>query len=203
MKIETIVVTGNIGSGKSSIISTIKSFVENKVEFFSFDEFTKELYENDEVKRFLMLMFGTTQKSAISDMAFASSVMKEMLDKFFFKFVEQKFLDLVNREDRTSLVIEFPLFFEMERLSIPIQLVRSKVKVIVVACDDEVRVARVKNRDNFDEVKIQSIMASQMAQADKIEKADYVVDTTNGQCDDYVRDLLKHKFKGVFYNVST
>lgn len=48
MKIETIVITGGIGSGKSSVIESIKRQTEKKVSFFNFDDFTKELYERED-----------------------------------------------------------------------------------------------------------------------------------------------------------
>ena len=62
MKIETIVVTGSIGSGKSSVLETIKRESEAKVEFFSFDDYTKELYKREDVRNFLTVMFGNSAK---------------------------------------------------------------------------------------------------------------------------------------------
>lgn len=211
MKIETIVVTGSIGSGKSRVLETIRNMSEVKVNLFSFDEFTKELYERDDVKKFLNMMFGTTDRKKISDMVFAAgrqmgktetvNILREQLNDFFFKIVEEKFVELVNRKQHTTLVIEMPLFFEMKERSNAIKMVRSKVKVIAVVCDNEVRIERVKNRDGFTEEKIRNIIESQVPQDYKIENADYVIDTTPGHCEVYVEDLMKHKFKKVFFHV--
>ena len=212
MKIETIVVTGNIGSGKSTVLNTIKAESQVKVEFFSFDDFTRELYEREDVKAFLVAMFGTSDRKEISDKVFASArqigktevanVLRDSLNEHFFKFVEDKFLELVNRKAHHTLVIEFPMFFEMKQRSIPIQMVRSKVKVITVACDDEIRMQRVKSRDGFSEEKIAAIIASQFPQSVKIENADYVIDTSNGHCENHIRDLMKVKFKRVFHHAA-
>ena len=211
MKNETIVVTGSIGSGKSRVLEAIKNFSQVKVDFFSFDEFTRELYLREDVRDFLMVMFGTTDRSKISDIVFASgrqmgktetvSILREQLNDFFFKLVEEKFIELVNRKQNSTLVIEMPLFFEMKERSSAIQMVRSKVKVIAVVCDEAVRMQRVKLRDGFSEDKIKSIVSSQIPQEVKVEKADYVIDTTDGHCDVHVQDLMKVKFKKVFQHV--
>ena len=211
MKIETIVVTGSIGSGKSRVLETIRNMSEVKVNFFSFDEFTKELYERGDVKKFLTMMFGTTDRKKISDIVFAAgrqmgktetvNILLEQLNDFFFKIVEEKFVELVNRKQHATLVIEMPLFFEMKERSNAIKMVRSKVKVVAVVCDNEVRIERVKNRDGFTEEKIRNIIDSQVPQEYKVENADYVIDTTNGHCEVYVEDLMKHKFKKVFFHV--
>lgn len=211
MKNETIVVTGSIGSGKSRVLETIKNFSQVKVDFFSFDEFTRELYLREDVRDFLMVMFGTTDRSKISDIVFAAgrqmgktetvSILLEQLNDFFFKLVEEKFIELVNRKQNSTLVIEMPLFFEMKERSSAIQMVRSKVKVIAVVCDEAVRMQRVKLRDGFSEDKIKSIVSSQIPQEVKVEKADYVIDTTDGHCDVHVQDLMKVKFKKVFQHV--
>ena len=211
MKNEIIVVTGSIGSGKSRVLEAIKNFSQVKVDFFSFDEFTRELYLREDVRDFLTVMFGTTDRSKISDMVFAAgrqmgktetvNILREQLNDFFFKLVEEKFIELVNRKQNSTLVIEMPLFFEMKERSSAIQMVRSKVKVIAVVCDEAVRMQRVKLRDGFSEDKIKSIVGSQLPQEVKVEKADYVIDTTDGHCDVYVQDLMKVKFKKVFQHV--
>lgn len=213
MKNETIVVTGSIGSGKSRVLEAIKNFSQVKVDFFSFDEFTRELYLREDVRDFLMVMFGTTDRSKISDIVFASgrqmgktetvSILREQLNDFFFKLVEEKFIELVNRKQNSTLVIEMPLFFEMKERSSAIQMVRSKVKVIAVVCDEAVRMQRVKLRDGFSEDKIKSIVSSQIPQEVKVEKADYVIDTTDGNCDVHVKDLMESKFKKVFQHVDS
>lgn len=206
MKIETIVITGGIGSGKSSVIEAIKRQTEKKVSFFNFDDFTKELYEREDVKKFLNTLFGTTDKKEISDIVLngeeseTTKIMREELNEFFFSLVEEKFIELVNRKPVSTLIIEMPMFFEMKKVSPKMQMVRTKVKVIVVTADDDVRIARVKNRDGFTEDKIRNIMSVQEPQQYKIEKADYVIDNTNGDCDNNVIDLMKNKFMKVFFN---
>lgn len=211
MKNETIVITGGIGSGKSSVIECIKRNTEVKVGFFNFDDFTKELYDREDVKKFLKTMFGTSDKKEISDIVFNSerqmskteitNILLDQLNEYFFKLVEDKFIELVNRKPVNTLVIEMPMFFEMKKLSSKMQMVRNKVKVVVVVADDEVRINRVINRDGFTEQKVRDIMNTQVSQTVKVENADYVIDNTSGSCEINVIDLMKHKFKKVFFNV--
>lgn len=211
MKIETIVITGGIGSGKSRVLETIKKQSEIKVDFFSFDEYTRELYELQSVKSFLMTMFGTDDRTKISDMVFASgsqmgktetvNILREQLNDYFFKLVEEKFLELVARKTHRTLVIEMPMYFNMEEASILMRMVRSKYKVVVVGCDDDVQIERVKSRDGFTEEKIRNIMASQKDKFYQVEHADYVIDTTNNDTEQQVITLMRDRFKKVFFHV--
>ena len=206
MKPEVIIVTGNIGAGKSTVINKIKE-MNGAIEFYNLDDYTKELYEKEEVQQFLMTMFGTTVKEEISNKVFAgarnigksesSKAMLEVLNDFFFKFVESKIIDLVTSAKRHT-VIEFPLFFEMMEKSAELKLLRSKVKVIAVVCDNKIRRERVKARDGFDGSKIDTIFSSQMDQIKKMEKSDYYIDTSLENCDIILDELLKTKFKKVF-----
>lgn len=203
MKFETIVVTGGIGSGKSFIAKAIQQKAETKVEYFNFDDFTKELYLRQDIQDFLMFMFGTCNRSKISDLVFGNEVMRYEINKFFFSHVEAKFMELVNRKAHSTLVIEFPMCFEMMQISNSIQLIRSKFKTISVTCDDATRYRRVQNRDGFSIDKIQSIVVSQMPQQQKNEYADYVIDTSNDGGLDQLDQLMRNQLKKAFYHVAT
>lgn len=199
MRTEPIVITGSIGSGKSFVIDAIRKESTEPVDFFSFDQYTRELYQREDVRNFLTVMFGTTDRSKISEMVYKSPVMKDGLDNFFFDLVEEKFIELLN-ERHGGLVIEFPMYFEMKQRSEKIKLARNKVKVVAVVADDEVRRARIKVRDGSSNEKIDAIFATQVPQTFKIENADYVIDNTHGNCINHIRDLMKTKFKRVFYS---
>lgn len=200
MKNEIIVISGGIGSGKTSFINAIKELSEVKIDFFSFDEFTKELFKKNEVQEFLMIMFGTTEQSKISDMVFKHEALLQSLNEFLFNFVEEKFLELVNMKHHHPLVIEFPMFFEVKEISDAIKFVRDKFKVVLITADESVRMNRVKNRNNFSEEKIKNIFKAQMQQDQKIVLADYVVDTSNQTSMEAAEKLMKNKFKKVFFS---
>lgn len=199
MTVNTIVITGGIGSGKSTIINKIKQTAQTKVDFFSFDEYTKQQYDCPKVKEFLITMFGTDDRTRISDIVFKCPEMREALNSYFRCFVEDKFLELVNRKSPHNLVIEFPLFFEMMEVTPSMQLVRSKVKVVAVTCDEEIRKARVIARDGFNSEKVDAIIASQKSDQYKISNSDYCVDTA-GNTDENVVSLMTTKFKKVFFH---
>jgi dephospho-CoA kinase len=204
MNNEIIVVTGNIGSGKSFLVDRIKDLAnENdvKVDYFNFDDFTKELYQNQEVQNYLLTMFGTLDKTKISDIVFSTPSMLEALNNFFFAFVEHKFIELVDGKKHHPLVIEFPMYFEMKERSTEMQLNRHKVKVITVICSDEARINRVMARDNTSREKVEQIVASQLPQEYKMTHADYVVDTSKSDAKS-LTELLTTKFKKVFKHAS-
>lgn len=202
MKTETIVITGSIGSGKSSVVKAIGELSPIKLDFFNFDDYTKELYQRHDVQEFLMVMFGTTDKSKISNIVYKSEEMYENLNKAFFAFVESKFIELITRKEHGVLVIEFPMYFEMLQKSVCMQLQRSQAKVIVVTCDDEVRLDRVRNRDGSNSQKVAAILNHQMSQEDKKLKADYQIDTTDtATVNARLETLMRERFKKVFYHV--
>lgn len=203
MKTEPIVVTGSIGSGKSFVLDVIRKESKIPVSFFSFDEYTRELYARQDVQDFLTVMFGTTDRKKISDIVFKYPELKSGLDDYFFGLVEKKFMELITEKSGHGLVIEFPMYFEMKQRSALMKMARNKVKVIAVVCDEEIRRQRIKNRDGISEEKIAAILSSQVAQEFKIENADYVIDNTHGECEVHVRDLMKTKFKKVFFHADS
>jgi guanylate kinase len=80
------------------------------------------------------------------------------------------------------------------------KFVRDKFKVVLITADDSVRINRVKHRNNFTEEKIKNIMAAQMSQEKKAVLADYVVDTSNQETKHAAEQLMKNKFKKVFFS---
>ena len=174
-----IIITGNIGSGKSTLIKGICGEFPN-IRTFSFDDFTKELYQQPEIVDFLIEHFGTADKSTVSDLIFGTSgdEMREKLNSHFYKLVEEKFVDLVTVPQDAPLLIEMPLYFEMLAKSQSMQMLRNCVYVVTVIADDSVRIERVKNRDGFTLEKIQVIMNKQMDQQEKVAGSDFCLDNT-------------------------
>ena len=136
-----IIITGNIGSGKSTLIKGICEEFPN-IRNFSFDNYTKELYQQPEIVDFLIEHFGTADKSAVSDLIFGASgdEMREKLNSHFYRLVEAKFIDLVTSHQDTPLLIEMPLYFEMLSKSQFMQMLRNYVYVVTVIADDSVRI---------------------------------------------------------------
>ena len=68
-------------------------------------------------------------------------------------------------------VADIPLLFETGRAS-------DFDAVIVAACPPELQISRVMARDNATEAEVRQRMAAQLPIADKVARADYVVDTS-------------------------
>lgn len=160
-----VVVTGGIGSGKSTVLAAMEKLANEDVEFFSFDEFTRELYKLPTVRQYFINMFNTVDRKTISNIVFSSPSVKQVNDDYFMRHFEKKFVEIANQalSANTSLIIECPVFYEMLNRSDAMQQLRSKISVVVVTCDQATRVKRVTNRDNVTPEKVQQIMNSQKA----------------------------------------
>jgi dephospho-CoA kinase len=63
-------------------------------------------------------------------------------------------------------------------------------KLIVVTCDTDIRIARTKARDGFDEAHIRQVMANQLTDVERITHADYVIEN-DGDLKDTVVQIEK------------
>ena len=78
------------------------------------------------------------------------------------------------REEATSpyVVLVIPLLFEAANRAASVQ------RTLVVTCDDAIRIARVMKRSALSEAEVRSIIATQMPTADRIARADDVIDNS-------------------------
>lgn len=69
--------------------------------------------------------------------------------------------------------------------------------MVVVDVPEEVQLQRTMQRDSNDEAQVRRIMAAQMTRADRLEKADYVIDNSGAledldkQVDELHREFLQ------------
>ena len=86
---------------------------------------------------------------------------------------ERAFLDGARQSGAALAVLDIPLLFETgadKRCD----------KTLVVTASPEIQRERVLARPEMSEAKFAALMARQMPDADKRERADYVIDTGNG-----------------------
>jgi len=147
---QVIVITGGIGCGKSTVMSSLKEKFPD-ADFFSFDKFTEELYHEASVRMFLINNFQTVDRKVISKLVFANPALKQVLDDYFFPIAEAKLLDLIRQYHRSekSIYIECPMFSEMFYRSPELINNRAKLHVIVVTCDKDEQISRVMMRDKL------------------------------------------------------
>ena len=179
-----IVITGGMGCGKSTITKYLKSRLPD-YHFFDMDEQVRNLYDNEQMKKNLVFLFGTHNRREISDLVFANPIARERL----YGLMNDTIFDLLHRHHQHENVIyDIPLYFEMRE-----QLEFVPDEVICVICSPETQRARIKSRDGFSDEKISSILALQLPLREKAFMSDYVIETdgTPEESIDQLERILK------------
>lgn len=166
-----IVFTGNIGCGKSTVVSALSNLLP-EYEFHDVDVLVHELYQDHNFQSWLLKEFGTSDRTRVSNIAFSDHLKCKMLEA---KSIELLHDAVMAIWEKPNTVLEFPLYFEMgyDRYKTP------DTVVVAVTCSDDFQYSRVKTRDGFSDEKIQAIMAKQLTQERKAELADYVIENND------------------------
>ncbi|MER8995292.1 dephospho-CoA kinase [Mesorhizobium sp. M0678] len=170
--------TGSIGMGKST---TAKMFAEAGVPVHDSDEAVHRLYADQAAPMVEAAFPGTTRSGAVDRTKLAERVLGDAaalkrLEAIIHPLVRAD-ADAFLAENRAAgaplAVLDIPLLFETGG--------RDRVdKVVVVTAPPEVQRARVLARPGMNEEKLASILARQVADAEKRRRADFVIDTGQG-----------------------
>lgn len=162
-----IAITGNIGSGKSTVVKLLKTYLKN-FEFFDIDAMVHDLYEEDEgYQAVLLQMFGTVDRKTISDIVFNNPELRSQLEDAT-KLTMQK--HMIEMHAQPFILVEFPLLFEMRCAS-------DYDLVICCYVDEDVQRTRVMSRDDITEEKFNKIRAAQLSTELKKTLSHVTIDT--------------------------
>lgn len=170
--------TGSIGMGKST---TAAMFAEEGVPVNDADQVVHDLYRSEAVAPVAELFPDAIVGGAVDRQLLSANLAKnpakfrelEAIVHPLVRAREKAFLDRQRDLGQELVVLDIPLLFEtgaQDRVD----------RVIVVSCDPEIQRARVLARPGMTEEKFQLILARQVADSEKREKADYVIDTGHG-----------------------
>jgi dephospho-CoA kinase len=173
-----IAITGGVGTGKSTVA---RMFKELGAEVLDADAVARDAVAVgapawQELRRLYGEEFfnpdGTLNRSRLAQLVFADPEARRRLDALIHPLVAQKlqaqFADLERRGVELVLV-EVPLLFETGREA-------AFDRVIVVAAPEALQIQRLRGRDRRGEAEIRGILSAQWPLADKVARADYVVD---------------------------
>jgi len=170
--------TGSIGMGKST---TAKIFLELGVPVHDSDEAVHRLYRGKAAPLVEAAFPGTTEAGAIDRVKLAARVLNDAaalkrLEAIVHPLVRadaDAFLEIQRAAGTDIAVLDIPLLFETGG--------RDRVdKVVVVTAPADVQRERVLARPGMTPEKFEAILAKQVPDARKRERADYVVDTSQG-----------------------
>jgi len=120
---------------------------------------------------------GSLNRSRLAQLVFADPEARRRLDGLIHPLVAQKlqaqFADL-ERRGVELVMVEVPLLFETGREA-------AFDRVIVVAAPEALQIRRLRGRDRREEAEIRGILSAQWPVADKVARADYVVDNAGSR----------------------
>jgi dephospho-CoA kinase len=173
-----IAITGGAGTGKSTVA---RMFQDLGAEVLDADAIAREAVAVGapawvELRRLYGPDFfnpdGTLNRSRLSQLVFADPEARRRLEALVHPLVVQEIMtraqELQSR-GATLVLVEVPLLFETGREA-------AFDRVIVVAAPEALQIRRLRGRDRRGEPEIRGILAAQWPLADKVARADYVVD---------------------------
>lgn len=170
--------TGNIGSGKSTVAQLL---VKRGAALIDADALAKAATEDPDVLRRIAGELGddlvrnsTLDRAATAQRVFHDPQARKVLNGIVHPWVrarsDERVRELLNAEVPPDVILmDIPLLYENE-------LERTVDAVIVVDAPLEVRIARVMDRSGLSENEVRARDAAQMPLAEKVRRADYVVE---------------------------
>lgn len=180
-------ITGGIGSGKSLICNILE---EKGYSVFYSDDTAKKLMLDDkeiihQIKSLLgdnAYVEGALNKEWIAHQIFNDSVKREQINNIIHPAVYRKL-------DEWSAQLNGFVFVE-SALMLDTGFYKMLDKVILVIADEQVRIQRVKERDELTMEEIKKRIKSQSSDEDKIKLSDYQI-YNNGDVEEAKRQLEK------------
>src|SRR5271167_4260930 len=170
--------TGSIGMGKST---TASLFAEAGVPVYDADAAVHRLYEGEAVPAIEAAFPGATANGKVDRNKLSARVVHDAaamkrLEEIVHPMLgssRQKFLHDAERSGAPVAVVDVPLLFETggdKRVD----------AVVVVTTSPELQRERILTRGTMTNEALDSILARQMPDAEKRQRADFVVDTSHG-----------------------
>lgn len=171
--------TGNIGCGKSSL-STI--FRDNNIDIVDADIIARQIYDDEKLLKRVYDTFGTNIKNkdgslnrkALGRIVFNNEEKLIQLNKLTHPVIRQNVTNQIEeykKQNKKIIVLDAALLIESDYLNVV-------DKLLVITCDEDIQIERIKKRDNCSTEEALSRIKSQMSQENKVKYADYVIDNS-------------------------
>ena len=186
--------TGGIGSGKSFVAA---HFAKLGIRVVDADAVAREVVAKGEPalarirEHFgedIVLPTGELDRRALRGIIFADPAEKKWLENLLHPIIRLRIVEQLQAATSPYAILESPLLLETDQHLLV-------EKIILVDVDEATQIARASARDGSDVEQIKNIIASQMPRAEKLKKADFVIDNggsreaTERQVDEIDRGL--------------
>jgi dephospho-CoA kinase len=167
-------ITGGIGTGKSFVSKIFKTM---GIPFYDADQEAKQIMVKDEkVREALITTFGpdtyfadgTLNRKYLSDQVFNNAEKLSQLNNIVHPAVIQAGVDWSNRQTAPYSLKEAALLYESGSY-------KNLDYTILVTAPEELRIARVMQRDNSNREEIVLRMQKQMPEEKKFQYADFII----------------------------
>lgn len=187
--------TGGIGSGKSTVA---RMFRERGVPVYIADEEAKRLMAEDrELQEAILAEFGrgayhngVLQRQYLAERVFSDPEQLQKLNNLVHPRVARDFREWYRQQQAPYVIRESAILYESNSY-------QDCKYVIVVSAPEDVRIARVLQRDHTTESAVRDRMAHQWPQEQKESRADFVIQNldlvTTEQAVDRIHSLLIKK----------
>lgn len=191
--------TGGIGCGKTTVS---KLFAELDVPIIDADEIAHRLVEpGQQAILEICKTFGdqalnpdsSLNRPYLRDIIFSDSEKKQALENILHPLVFTAMKDAMNELDKPYCILSIPLLFETQRADFV-------DRVLVIDCPVATQIERVQRRDNLTDVRIRSIINSQVSRKFRLAHADDIID--NSGAGDRLAEQVK-KLHNQYLSIST
>ncbi len=190
--------TGSLATGKSTVSTMLR---DAGMPIVDADVVAREVVEpGTHTLEAIKLAFGpgviengVLNRSQLGNIVFGNQSELQRLNAIMQPAIRSVMADKINfwrTQHVPVLILDIPLLFEREY-----DKNYHVDKIIVVSADPEVQLARLKSRDSLDERQAKNRMRTQMPIAEKVARADYVINNNGdksqlkAQVDDLIEKL--------------
>ncbi len=163
-----IVLTGGIGTGKSTVASLLKLYGYKVIDG---DKISKEVFE--EKKEKIKEIFNTTDRRKIRKIVFNDKEKLKKLEELILPEVKKRIINLSKKLEKDDIpyFVDLPLYFEKQNYP-------EFKKVLLIYAPKEIQIQRVVKRDKTSVDEVKAILNNQMDIEEKKLLADFVIDNS-------------------------
>ncbi|WP_299019107.1 dephospho-CoA kinase [uncultured Photobacterium sp.] len=170
--------TGGIGSGKTTVADL---FAHYNIDIIDADVAAREVVEpgtpglqaiTEKLGSDILLTDGTLDRSKLRQVIFNDNSLKTWINQLLHPMIRERMLDDIAQATSPYCLLVIPLMVENN-------LQTMAHRLLVVDVDEEVQIARTKQRDQVDADHVKKILAAQASREDRLAAADDVI-SNNG-----------------------
>lgn len=167
--------TGGIGSGKTTVA---KMFHQLGVPIYIADSEAKKLMHTERIRKQLINLFGNQayidnqlNNKLIAQIVFNDKTLLQQLNNIVHPEVRKHFQQWIKKQKAPYVIKENAILFETDDA-------KNCDFVIVVTAEKDVKLSRIRQRDNSSIEEIEARMNNQWPDEKKVSLADYVIDNS-------------------------